>query len=452
MSAALLAFVSMALLAAPAAPRSAASRTAEAEHLAAEAVSHAPQSPDASLAEARKALALTADFEPTEFVGMGRKGEVVEDAYVAARTAYRRHRAVLYRAVGLCLSAAGRHEAALRYLRRAHLLDPESPVRPDLARALLGLGRGREALDVLLEGGAADLDAQKLALLSSAADAARLPSLQVAIDRARIRALPGAERPELRDGPPRLKGDERLSTGERLRLDGAAPTLLYLADASCRSCSADLEAIKQAAPDGMRVLVAPEGPDRDEVLRRALRLYRFDWPLVLGPSLHVKLGVPVPGAVVVARRGYLVVELRPPLDETLRPVLALLARDDVRESVPRAAFDGRPLEARPAAPPVLLPEGLAPGEDEPAPEQFTRAVAEYRAGRPRQALALFDALAATGDGWLLPPEARLDRALCLAALGRREEARRILLRIGDSRFQDGVDRVLERVGSPPAAR
>ncbi len=36
------------------------------------------------------------------------------------------------------------------------------------------------------------------------------------------------------------------------------------------------------------------------------------------------------------------------------------------------------------------------------------------AGRKTEALKLFDALEAKGDGWLLPPEARLDRALCLA--------------------------------------
>jgi Flp pilus assembly protein TadD len=91
---------------------------------------------------------------------------------------------------------------------------------------------------------------------------------------------------------------------------------------------------------------------------------------------------------------------------------------------------------------------LAPGEDEPAPAEFDSAVAALRAGRPAEALRTFEALEGRGDGWLLPPEARLDRALSLAALGRREEARRLLLRIGDSRFQEDVDRALERVGSP----
>ena len=94
-----------------------------------------------------------------------------------------------------------------------------------------------------------------------------------------------------------------------------------------------------------------------------------------------------------------------------------------------------------------LPEGLAPGEDEPAPVEFTQALAAYRAGRYADALRGFEAVAARDDGWLLAPEARLDRALAMAGLGRREEARRMLLRIGDSRFQEAVDRALEKVGS-----
>jgi len=52
---------------------------------------------------------------------------------------------------------------------------------------------------------------------------------------------------------------------------------------------------------------------------------------------------------------------------------------------------------------------------------------------------------ANPDGWLLPPEARLDRALCLALAGQRDAARRILLRTGDTRFEDAIDRLLEKV-------
>ena len=53
-----------------------------------------------------------------------------------------------------------------------------------------------------------------------------------------------------------------------------------------------------------------------------------------------------------------------------------------------------------------------------------------------------------GDGWLLPPEARLNRALCLAGTGNHREARRILLRTGDSRFEDAIDSTLEREAPP----
>jgi hypothetical protein len=46
----------------------------------------------------------------------------------------------------------------------------------------------------------------------------------------------------------------------------------------------------------------------------------------------------------------------------------------------------------------------------------------------------------------------MDRALAIAGMGRRDEARRMLLHIGDSRFQEAVDRALEKVGSGSATR
>jgi hypothetical protein len=79
-------------------------------------------------------------------------------------------------------------------------------------------------------------------------------------------------------------------------------------------------------------------------------------------------------------------------------------------------------------------------------------VAAFRGGKPAEALRLFEGLEAKGDGWLLPPEGRLDRCICLAALGRREEARLLLLHTGDSRFQEALDRTLERIGSAPAQK
>src|SRR5262245_29578400 len=96
----------------------------EAERLAAQATRLSAQQPAEALATARRALALTTEFEPTAFVRAGRRGEVVEDTFQAARGAYRRHRAVLYEAVGTSLAASGRAEPAARYLRRALVLDP----------------------------------------------------------------------------------------------------------------------------------------------------------------------------------------------------------------------------------------------------------------------------------------------------------------------------------------
>jgi hypothetical protein len=97
-------------------------------------------------------------------------------------------------------------------------------------------------------------------------------------------------------------------------------------------------------------------------------------------------------------------------------------------------------------PPALLPEGLAPGEDLPLPGPFTAAVDAHREGKHLEALRFLQALAAKDDGWLLSPEERYNRALFLSGLGRKEEARKLLLGIGDSRFQAEVDRALERVG------
>jgi hypothetical protein len=98
---------------------------------------------------------------------------------------------------------------------------------------------------------------------------------------------------------------------------------------------------------------------------------------------------------------------------------------------------------QPIAQPPLPEEGLVPGEDEPFPEAFQAAQRAFDAGRWAEALKLIEQLERSGDGWLLPPEARLNRALCLQRLARREEARTLLLRTGDSRFQDAVDQALE---------
>jgi tetratricopeptide (TPR) repeat protein len=417
----------------------------EAERLAAGALAGGSP-PAAALADARRALVLTGDFDPTDFVKAGRKGEVVEDEFVAARRAYRRHRALLYEAVGAAQARLGNHPAAARYLRRAALLEPSDERAARLARSLLAVDRTGEALSLVLgRTRAGTIAAPTLSLIEQAVDAAGLPSVQVEIDRARL--LAAAPAAVYRDGPFRLAAGGRLSTGVPLDLQGG-PLVFYAADASCRSCSDDLQELKRAVPAGVRVALVPASAE-DQALRQILGLYHYDWPILIGSGAARELAL-VPGSVlVVARGGWAAAGVKSPFVPTLASVLQVFAAADVRETIPRPAWNGRPIDRRPPAPaPALLPEGLAPGEDDPAPQEFEAAVAAYRAGRGAEALRRFEGLEAKADGWLLPPEARLDRALCLAVLGRREEARRILLKTGDSRFQEDVDRALETVGTP----
>ncbi len=423
------------------------SPTREAERLAASALSLASTQPAEALVQAQKALALTADFEPLAYVKAGRKGELVEDAYLEARAEYRRHRARLYEAMGESLTRSGRPVEGARYLRRAVDLDALGGAAPRLASSLAKQGRGREALDTLLGGRPSELSAELLAALGEAADSAGIPSAQAELDRFRLLGL--TPPPEFRDGPLRFSERTRLSTGEMLRFDEVT-SLVYVADSSCRSCSADIEGVTRLAPASVRVLLMSAAPDKDQALRSVATSYRRSWPYIVSAGPAEALAVTAPCALVIGRGGFSVAVVGPPLVERLAPVLEIFAKRDVAETPPRPSWNRVPAQRRALAPrPALLASGLAPGEDEPPPAAFLQAVAAFDAGRHAEALKLFEALRDAGDGWLLGPEARLDRALSLAALGRREEARLLLLRTGDSRFQEAVDQQLERIGSAP---
>lgn len=414
----------------------------EAARLVAEARRLTASDPAGAEAQARRALALSADFVPTEFVRAGRKGEVVEDAYVEARQAYRAHRAEIYAALGEVLAAGGRAAPAVRYLRRAQALDPARDVVP-LAAALLDAGRAWDALRLLL--GAPSLGPAGLAQAERAADSLGLPSLQAEIDRVRLEALALKPRVEFRAGPLPVPDKARLSTGAALRFEReAAPVVIYVAARACRTCSADIEALQRAVTPPARLLAAGQDPDDDRALRQALQLYRRDWPFVNGPSLAVAFDLLTPVALVVARGGWSAAIVAPPFEVNLPPVLAALGAPEVETRRPRAAWNRRPIERpAPIAPPALPEEGLVPGEDEPFPAAFDEARRLFDAGRWAEALKLIEQLESAGDGWLLPPEARLNRALCLQRLRRHDEARKLLLRTGDSRFQDAVDQALE---------
>lgn len=399
----------------------------------------------AAVGLARRALTLTDEFDPTHFVPAGRRGEVVEDAYVAALGAYRRHRAGIYAAVGEALSRGGRDREAARYLGRAAHLEASPEWAAGLARALLGSGRPGAAL-AAIEGhlARADLPPALLSTLQATADALGLPSVQAELDRARVRASKAGL--VYRAGPFRLPPETRLSTGAPFKAEDGL-TVVYVAATACASCSADVLSLREVVGTAGRVVLLAEDPDRDSAIRHVLRLYGVGWPMLVGRGLPAALAAPAGSALVIGRAGLVGVLTGPRFQEGLAEAVGLLGRRDVVETVPRPGSRPARITGEPPAPtPGLLPEGLAPGEDEPVPADFAAAVEAYREGRYLDALRLFEAAAAKGDGWLLPPEARLDRALCLTGLGRREEARRILLRIGDSRFQEAVDRALEAAG------
>ena len=415
----------------------------KADDLAAAAVAAAASDPAACLAEANRALGLTQDFEPTVFVTAGRKGEVVEDEYLAARASYREHRAGLYRAVGLCHLAGQRPLPAARYLRRAYELAVDGRTAGELASALIDSGEAEEALGLLVASAAGEgLSRKALQTAGVAADAVRLPSLQTEIDRARIAKLKGVS---FKSGPFPLTRRARLSTGVSFRFEDHETVVVYISDASCRSCSADLQLLSRLDLGDALVLLGWAGDDA--ALRGVVRLYKYDWRYLDEPGWAEKLGLPAPSMFVVARSGWSAAVVERPFGNALRGVIETLARPGVTEARPRRRWNRRPYEPSSRAPqPALLPEGLAPGEDAAAPPEFEQAVAAYRSGQAKRALRLFEAIAQRGDGWLLPPEERLNRAMCLAEMGRREQARKLLLRTGDSRFQERVDRALEEVG------
>ncbi|HEX9188900.1 MAG TPA: hypothetical protein VGB87_17605, partial [Vicinamibacteria bacterium] len=341
-------------------------------------------------------------------------------------------------------------QAASRYQRRAFLLDPTPARGLALARSLVALGRGREALDTVQRaiGGLTRLEPEAAEVIAASADVAGLPSAQAEIDRGRLSASLG-KAVTLREGPFEIPPGVRLSTAPTFRLEEAALTLLYVAEGSCRSCSLDLDVVARQVHGDVRILTVPPGDDQDHALRQVLQLYRRPWPLLLGRDLAARLGLAPRTALLVARGGWTVATLKAPFGPELGQAIAALQRADVSETVPRPSWNRRPVDRSPLPPPPgLLPEGLAPGEDAPFPAEFAAAVEAYGAGRAAEAQKAFDALAARGDGWLLPPEARLNRALCLARAGQPAAARRILLRTGDSRFEDAIDTLLEKVSRP----
>src|SRR5262249_11174056 len=161
----------------------------------------------------------------------------------------------------------------------------------------------------------------------------------------------------------------------------------------CRTCSSDLEEIGRVVPRTARVLALPPGDDQDAALRQVIQLYRRPWPLLLGRDLEARLQLEPRSVLLLARGGWSHALLKAPFGQELATALTVLSRKDVQETVPRPGWNRKPVDRSPLPPPPgLLPENLAPGEDEPFPPEFDQAVAAYRAGRASEAQKLFDAL------------------------------------------------------------
>ena len=240
--------------------------------------------PAQALAQARRALALTEEFEPTAFVTAGRKGEVVEDAFVAARAGYASHRALLYEAVGSALAARAA-PAASRYFRRAFLLDA-SPARGWRWRA-------RSSSSVAVARHWMRSAARRAASPSSTPPAQRSwrrPPMPPDCRVRRPRSTAAASRArQVGRAARRARSRFRPAPASRMLPSFASTTapltLLYAAEPSCRSCSADLEDLSRQVPKEVRVIALPPGEDQDAALRQVIALYRRPWPLLLGRDL-----------------------------------------------------------------------------------------------------------------------------------------------------------------------
>ena len=141
------------------------------------------------------------------------------------------------------------------------LLDPTPARGLALARSLNELGRGREALDTVQRAiaGLVGLLPEAAEVIVRAADVAGLPSAQAEIDRGRLAAIARRRRSSCgRDRSSCLPG-VRLSTNPVFRLDEAAINVVYAAEASCRSCSADLEELARAGAEGRARADPPAG-------------------------------------------------------------------------------------------------------------------------------------------------------------------------------------------------
>ena len=325
-------------------------RRSEAERLAQQAVALAAQDPAAALAKARRALALTAEFIPTEYVDAGRKGEVVEDEFKAARDAYKRHRATLYEAVGSVLARQAQPLAASRYQRRAFDSRPDARPRPR-PRALAQ--RSRPRARGARHGAARDRRSHGPAARGGGGDRARGRRRRAAEragrDRPRTaRGDPGLGRSSCGRGRSSCLRASRLSTNPVFRLDEAEINVIYAAEASCRSCSADLEELARQVPK--RRARAHAAPGRRPGQRAAPGAGALPPAVAAAARAQPRDEPGAASALAADRRARRVdaggAHARPSAPRSARRSRRSSA-SDVQETVPRANWNRRPVDRTP---------------------------------------------------------------------------------------------------------
>jgi hypothetical protein len=109
--------------------------------------------------------------------------------------------------------------------------------------------------------------------------------------------------------------------------------------------------------------------------------------------------------VVAGPAGWVPVVVKAPFAASMGSVVTMLSKNDVKETVPRKGWNLRPPDRKTSRLPTA-PRRPGPGEDDPAPAEFTRRSRPIAPNASPRRCAGFEALAARDDGWLLAPEAR----------------------------------------------
>ncbi len=397
-------------------------RRTDGERRLAEASTDAEGALSAGLA----ALAATVDFEPTAFVKAGRKGEVVEDDYLSRP-------GTPIAGTGLASTPPwaestpprGDHEAAVRYLRRAEFLGPDSSsgraARGCLSPRSVGPQRRRSCCRD---------SSPRVGPGQTSWRSSRRSSTRQAGRASRSRSIGPESWPSLggaRSGGTghfELPKGTRLSTAPVFRMADAAVNVIYAAEASCQTCSEDVEALRRGDP------ALPRGSSscpRDRTTTtpcgRCSVCSSVSWPVMIGPGLGSTLGVTPRSVLIVGRGGWGAALLPGAPEAGARQGGGTVGKDGCRsKSLPRPGWNRRPVERSSAH--VRYrgcgPRGWRPATTSLRQPEFEAAVTAYREKRPAEAMRLFDESPDAGtDGSFPPRPGSTARCVSMRSVGER---------------------------------